>query len=133
MACTLHEINLSCNIKIHDIAFMDVLDIYTLLGNALDNAIEAVMKYEKEKRVISLTIREQGQMLHIFIDNYFEGKLKLKNGYLVTSKADKDYHGFGVRSIRMIAKKYKGDVQISQEKRTFGLQVMIPLETRKPA
>lgn len=130
MVCTAHEINFSCNIKIRDIAFMDVLDIYTLLGNALDNAIEAVLEYEKEKRVISLTILEKGQMLNIFVDNYFEGELKLKNGYPVTSKRDKDYHGFGVRSIRMIAKKYKGDIRISHDGQTFSLQVMIPLEEK---
>jgi hypothetical protein len=126
LTCASQGINFSCNIKVGKIDFMDVLDVYTLLGNALDNAIEAVAKYEKEKRVISLTMREQGQMLNLFVDNYFEGKLKLKNGYPVTSKKDKEYHGFGVKSIGMIAKKYKGDIRISQDGQTFSLQVMIP-------
>ena len=112
--------------SVHNLDFINVVDLYTLLGNAIDNAIEAVSDYSVEKRIISLWIKEQGDMLHFMVDNYFEGTLVLKNGYPVTSKEDKDYHGFGIKSIRMTAKKYRGEIRISQDGTVFSLQIMIP-------
>lgn len=126
LVCSTHQIKLSCNVSVHNLDFINVVDLYTLLGNAIDNAIEAVSDYSVEKRIISLWIKEQGDMLHFMVDNYFEGTLVLKNGYPVTSKEDKDYHGFGIKSIRMTAKKYRGEIRISQDGTVFSLQIMIP-------
>ena len=75
-----------------------------------------------------MAVLEQGSMLHIFIDNYFDGKLEFRNGFPVTSKEDKGYHGYGVKSMQMIAKKYGGDMRISVQNHTFSLQIMLPVE-----
>ena len=63
-----------------------------------------------------------------FIDNYFDGELEFRNGFPVTSKDDKGYHGYGVKSMQMIAKKYGGDIRISVNNHTFSLQIMLPVK-----
>ena len=105
-----------------------MIDLYTILGNILDNAIECVRNYEDpEKKVISLSILEKGDMLNIFADNYFDGELKMEKGFPITSKKDKGYHGYGVKSIKMIAEKYDGDIRISCKNHTFSIQVMMKI------
>lgn len=127
--CARQGIHFSCNIHAEKMDMIDVIDFYTLISNGLDNAIECVSKYENnEKKVINVAVLERGSMLHIFIDNYFDGELEFRNGFPVTSKEDKGYHGYGVKSMQMIAKKYSGDIRISVQNHTFSLQIMLPVE-----
>lgn len=127
--CARQGIRFSCNIHAEKMDMIDVIDFYTLISNGLDNAIECVSKYENnEKKVINVAVLERGSMLHIFIDNYFDGELEFRNGFPVTSKEDKGYHGYGVKSMQMIAKKYGGDIRISVQNHTFSLQIMLPVE-----
>ena len=129
LVCTSHKIKLSCNISVSGLDYIAVIDLYTILGNALDNAVECVSQYEdSDKRIISLSIRENGQMLNIFVENYFDGELNMKNGYPATSKDDKAYHGYGIKSVRLLAEKYGGDIRISHQNNTFSLHVMIPIQ-----
>lgn len=126
--CTRQGIRFSCNIHAEHMDIIDVIDFYTIVSNGLDNAIECVSRYEdNEKKVINVAVLERGSMLHIFIDNYFDGKLEFRNGFPVTSKDDKGYHGYGVKSMQMIAKKYGGDIRISVNNHTFSLQIMLPV------
>ena len=126
--CTRQGIRFSCNIHAEHMDIIDVIDFYTIVSNGLDNAIECVSRYEdNEKKVINVAVLERGSMLHIFIDNYFDGELEFCNGVPVTSKDDKGYHGYGVKSMQMIAKKYGGDIRISVNNHTFSLQIMLPV------
>ena len=127
LICHSKRIRLTCTVQ--DCAFdnIPVIDLYTMLSNALDNAIECVEKYEEEeKKIISVHISMVGTMNCIMIENYFDGQLQYENGQLATSKEDKDFHGFGVRSIQMIARKYKGSTRISHTNHTFSIQILIP-------
>lgn len=127
LICHNKRIRLTCTVNGSDFSHISVIDLYTMLSNALDNAIECVEKYEEEeKKIISVHISQVGAMNCIMIDNYFDGELNFRNGQLMTSKADTAYHGFGVRSIRMLTKKYKGDMRISHTNHTFSLQIMLP-------
>ncbi|WP_455502729.1 ATP-binding protein [Blautia sp.] len=127
--CARQGIRFSCNIRAEKMDIIDVIDFYTIVSNGLDNAIECVSEYENnEKKVINVAVLERGSMLHIFIDNYFDGELEFRNGFPVTSKEDKGYHGYGVKSMQMIAKKYGGDIRISVQNHTFSLQIMLPVE-----
>lgn len=131
LICNNNHIRLSCSVSAADLASIAIIDLYTILGNAIDNAIECVKEYvDDEKKIISITVLEKGQILSILVDNYFEGKLKFRKGLPMTSKKDKAYHGFGIKGIKMAAKKYGGDIRISNEKQTFSLQVMIPLKKK---
>lgn len=125
--CANRSIRLSCTVTSARLDRLDLVDLYTLLGNAIDNAIESVDKLsDPEKKVISLHVRDQGQMLHIQIDNYYEGSLELSDGLPVTTKEDKRNHGYGVKSIRAIVTKYDGQLLIGTEGQVFSLQILIP-------
>ena len=81
--------------------FMAEMDISALFGNVLDNAIESVEKLDdKEKRLIHLSVAKQKNFLRIRSENYTEEKITFKNGMPVTTKKDKRFHGFGMKSIQ---------------------------------
>jgi sensor histidine kinase regulating citrate/malate metabolism len=101
-------------------------DIYSLFGNALDNAIESAIKLsDEEKRVISVSSKRNGKIICINFDNYYEGDMKFKQGIPVTSKSDNHYHGFGIKSIFFIAKRYNGKAAISAKNGMFNLNVIL--------
>lgn len=110
-----------------DISFMDSSDAYSLFGNALNNAIESVSKIsDPSKRVITLNMSEIANMLSIHIENYFIGTIEFKNGLPVT-KGDKNYHGFGMKSIELIVKQYHGELSASTKDDIFTLDIIIPI------
>ncbi len=127
--CEKHQITLTCIADAAPLDFMSVMDIYALLGNALDNAIEAVSKYEEvEKRVVSLTISAKNDFLCIQTNNYVEGELQFKDGLpLSTKKRNRAYHGFGMKSMKHLTEKYSGTLVASQEKNIFMLQIILPM------
>ena len=126
--CEKHNINLSCIVDANQLDFMSTLDIYALLGNALDNAIESVSKHkDKEKRVISLTISANESFLCIQTNNYYEGKMVIEDGLPVTTKKNQAYHGFGIKSMKHLAEKYQGMLYTNLDHGIFMLQIVIPI------
>jgi sensor histidine kinase regulating citrate/malate metabolism len=112
---------------------MDVMDLYALFGNALDNAVESVKSLEdNDKRVINVKIFTQGQLLMIQVQNYYEGDLSFSEGLPVTTKNRKKEHGYGLKSIKHTVEKYGGSVTIHAESQLFGLQILLPLPQRSP-
>ena len=125
--CQNRSIRLSCMVSTHYLSRIGLVDLYTLLGNALDNAIESVERLASpEKKTISLTIRDQGRMLYLQVENYYEGTIAFEDGLPQTQKDDRENHGFGVRSIRSIARAYGGEMYLSADGELFLLQVVIP-------
>ena len=126
--CEHRHIRLSCIVDASHLDFMSTLDIYALLGNALDNAIENVSRYrDEEKRVISLNIKAVGDFLSIQTNNYCEDQPKVRGGLPVSTKRDREYHGFGLKSMRHIAEKYGGSLAVSVEDHVFTLQILLPM------
>ncbi|MDO5540767.1 MAG: ATP-binding protein [Eubacteriales bacterium] len=126
--CMKHQISITCVADGHLLDFMDVMDICTIFGNALDNAIECELKIpDKEKRLIHLSVSAQKQFLAISIENYCEEEPVMKDGLPMTSKSDHAHHGFGVKSIQHSAQRYGGTLSVGMEKNWFRLMVMIPL------
>lgn len=108
--------------------FMNPADIYSLVGNALDNALEAVSALPRDaERYVSVRIRRNKGMAMIRVENPFSGTLDFADGLPMTTKEDARYHGFGTRSIRMIAQKYHGYMSISARDGIFQLTVILPL------
>lgn len=102
-------------------------DIYTLFGNAIDNAIESVMKTEqKELRQIFLKICMRGGMVHIHLENWYDAELTFRDGLPCTTKSGKG-HGYGVRSIRYIVEKYGGTLTVETKDHIFALNMMLPM------
>ena len=109
--------------------FFDGNDLYALLSNALDNAIESVAKLEdSEKRIINLNIGRDGGLVMIEASNYFDPSDKAENG---TTKADKTHHGYGIKSMQYIAQKYRGSLSIQKDGDIFTLIISVPVS--KPA
>lgn len=106
------------------LAFMEDIDIYTLFGNALDNAIESVMNEEEDKRVIHLEIRRKDHFLCVKMENYCSRQVVFRDGLPVTSKGDSAWHGIGTRSMGYIVKKYHGTLKMNQESCSFVLSMV---------
>lgn len=108
---------------------MDTMDICSVFGNALDNAIESVEKLESpEKRQIKLYVYRQNQFLIIRVENYFKGDLQYEDGSLKTTKKHARFHGYGLKSIMQTAEKYGGNATISTEDDLFKLILFIACE-----
>lgn len=107
--------------------FMDKLDIYSLFGNALDNAVESLSKIaDKDKRLLRLCVTAQNSFVLIKIQNYYCHALVTEDGELQTTKDEKRNHGFGIRSMRQIAEKYSGTLEIDTADNYFTLCVLLP-------
>ncbi|MCR5155157.1 MAG: GHKL domain-containing protein [Butyrivibrio sp.] len=127
MSCRANNIKVTCVADGNVLDFMHVADICTIFGNALDNAIESVTLIEDpEKRLIHIAVSPKKNFVLIQINNYSENRIQLKNGYPVTTKADKGNHGFGLKSIRYTVEKYHGTITFGQNKNWFELKILIP-------
>lgn len=130
LMCSNAGISLTCMVDGSALSFMSEYELYSMFGNILSNAVEAVQKVkEEENRVISLTVNVRFGAVMINCMNYYEGDIKLKNGLPETSKQDKEQHGFGMKSIKLIVKKYGGDMNFEFGNGIFNLTVMLPLPT----
>ena len=85
--------------------------IYSLLGNALDNAIECLTQVnDASKRVITLDISRCRDMAVIRVQNYTPAPPTLRDGAIVTTKQNTEEHGYGIKSIKSIAEQYGATV-----------------------
>ena len=123
--CEKNKIKLTIMAEGGDLSFMSDADIYSLFGNILDNAVEAVMKVEPERRAVTLSIKTVGNMIVVHEQNYFAGKIKFVNGTPATSKNDTSQHGYGILSIRRIVEKYDGGLDISAEGDIYTLNAAV--------
>lgn len=122
-----YQVQFSCMADGAAIAFLHPADIYALLGNALDNALESVLREPEEQRIISLKIVRHGQMVSLHLENTCSRTLEFQNGLPQTDKEDKRYHGFGVQSIRYLVQKYQGECTMEQAEGMFRLDILLPV------
>ena len=123
-----HHIIFSCIADGETLAFMNKTDIYALIGNALDNALERTIQEDADKRIISLRIHRHGQMVLFHLENTCSESPEFNGGLPVTTKKDKDFHGFGVKSIRYIVQKYDGEMLMRVQDGKFILDIAFPRE-----
>ena len=100
-------------------------DLCTLLGNMLDNAIEACVLCDNGRRMIEVNIASYSKQIVITVSNTVEGDVLKGNRELATTKKEAGNHGFGVESIRQIAKKYDGNARFYQENSVFYCKVLL--------
>ena len=106
-------------------------DIGVIIGNALDNAIEACRKLKAEQQEAETFIRissfTRGKMFFIEVENSFNGKVRRKkqSEFPVTEKSDNRAHGMGLANIKHTAEKYHGGVDWTAEGKVFMLSVMM--------
>lgn len=129
--CKSRDIKVTCVADGSQMDFIETIDLYAILGNALDNAIEAVEKFhESEKRQIDVIICRQQNFLVMNFINPVSEKLIYEDELPVTTKSNKQYHGFGLRSIRHFVKKYDGFMNVKEEDECFSLKIMIPIPNK---
>ncbi len=110
-----------------DSGSFDAFDVGIVLQNLLQNALEACEKVSEGERFISLAGRRKGRFLLIEVKNSFAGDLVWgADGLPVTDKkTDVSMHGIGLSSVRRIAEKYMGEMEICPENQVFRVTVMV--------
>ena len=122
-----YGIRLSAMVDGEALSLMSESDIYSLFGNALRNAFEAlVAEPDKDKRVVHMRVRKAAGMLAIDVENSC-GEVRFgEDGLPVTDKSGAE-HGYGMRSMRLIAQKYGGSLNAFVEDGMFCLGIFLPL------
>ena len=112
------------------LSFMSDEDIYILFSNLLDNAVEAVMLCAEDKRTMGLRVEKRGMsMVSVTVYNYCGREhYEFVDGLPVTTKARKDIHGFGLRSVRRISEKYGAALDICLEDGFFNVNILFPCQ-----
>lgn len=126
--CQQRKISLTCVVDGALFEFMDVMDICSIFGNALDNAIECEKNIkDAEKRMIHVLAYSQKKFLIIRFENYYEGTLQFEENLPITTKKQAEFHGYGLKSLRYTVRKYGGEVDISTRDSWFNLKILIPI------
>lgn len=102
---------------------LDEGDIFVILYNLLDNAIEACEVVPYGQRWIHLSIRHINEMFMLNIQNSFHIQPVYDQGELLTSKKDKRLHGIGMRSVKKIVQKYKGRIECNVTQNIFDVSI----------
>lgn len=106
--------------------FLTESEVFSLFSNALGNAVEACRKLDESKRQISIIVRSSGDLVSIGVTNYYQGELQFKDDLPVTTRADAgDFHGYGMKSMRAIARKYGGKLKVTGEDGVFNLTIWL--------
>ncbi len=117
--------------------FIQSYDIGIIIGNALDNAIEACRKLKVKEPDAEAFIRissfQKRELFFLKVENSFDGKVvrKPQNEFPVTDKADRENHGIGLANIKSTAEKYQGTMDFRVKDRVFILSVMMKNERRE--
>ena len=119
------KVNISSSIP-PDLNFSS-FDSTVILGNLLDNALLAVLSVS-EDGFIDLTLHYSRGMLIIKVSNPFNNEVNIVDGRVITSKADKKNHGFGLRSVKEIVEKYNGTVDIKTDNNVFVVTAILYVE-----
>ena len=108
---------------------LSVMDICTVFGNALDNAIEYEAKVEDpEKRLVHVTVSEKNNFVCILVENYYEGETIQDGAFPETTKKNKQFHGFGLKSVKYTIEKYGGYINTGVRDGWFKLEMILPKE-----
>jgi len=112
------EIKINKNLPVSD------YDMSIILGNLIDNAMDAQMKINEDNRKINIKIVDEKNKFTITINNIFNGEIKEKNGILISKKEDSSSHGLGLNSVKEYVEKYDGIFKINYNDKKFTSYVM---------
>lgn len=103
---------------------IDPTDLCVIFGNALDNAIEACEKIKSSKnKAIQINCECNGGFMFLTITNPVCKDISIHNNSILTSKKDKNSHGFGLLSINQVIKKYEGSLSLSCVNKEFTISI----------
>lgn len=118
------DITVATKLQIPESLNINPFDITVILGNIIDNAIEASSKGIENRRINILMIYNRGRIL-FRAENTYSGIIVIKQGELQTNKSDSLSHGIGLQNVKYAVKKYNGTVDISYDQTWFKVCVML--------
>lgn len=119
-----NDIKMNAELSIPENLQVDSYDMTIILGNIIDNAIQATKKIEKNRN-IDLKINFTKGRLLITMTNPFNGEIKYENNRLTTLHEDKDNHGFGLSNVNAVLEKYNGTLDIEHTNNLFSLTILM--------
>lgn len=126
LQCGSKDIKLTTVVNGKLLSFMEEMELYSLFGNALSNAIESVSAIpQKDSRHIDLKVREVGDMISIHMENPYIGEIVFHDGMPETAK-DKIWHGYGMKSMNRIVSTYGGVMTVTAQDGIFRLDILMP-------
>ena len=107
-------------------------DLCVILGNALDNAIEACERGQVSKPWISIKLIYDGANLLMTLENSFDGTIrKNKKGMQISRKANSQQHGIGTYSIQRVVQKYHGYYHVEVTEKEYHLEIILYSQDEK--
>ena len=125
LKCQKNGIQIICMADGESLQFMDVADIYALFGNIMENAVNYVSSLPAEKRYIRLHAAKHEDFILIHQDNYLAEIPETDHGLPLTTHSDTKVHGYGLKSIHLIAEKYNGNLNIHMHDHLFQVDVLL--------
>lgn len=120
-------LKIDLDVKIPEKLEIPSIDMTIILGNLLDNALNAVNKVKRD-RFINLKMKFDKGRLLIQADNPYAGEINEENGKLLTTDDDKDNHGIGLENIRKVIQKYNGTMDIDYSDNLFSVSLLLYLD-----
>lgn len=121
------NININARARVPEKLQVADIDLCVIIGNLMDNAIEACLKLENpEDRFIRVYIREMKEQLYISITNSMKGKAKKRGLKYISTKPGKN-HGFGLKRIDRLVQKYDGFINRQSEEGVFATEIILPI------
>lgn len=107
---------------------IDPADLCIIFGNTLDNSIEACSKLDAgEEKVIKVESVCCSGFIFVTITNPVSEKVELRNGYPVTTKSDKNKHGFGIYSLNNVVNRHDGTLTFECTDSVFKVSIEFSL------
>lgn len=126
--CYHKNIQWTCMADGNALKFLDAIDLYTLLGNALENAVENTSQVSNtQKRFLCVNIWKKERMAFIKIENYCEDIPNFYDGIPITTKKNSLEHGYGMRSIQTVVNRYDGEWKVTIKDNIFTINIMLPI------
>ena len=113
------------NLLIITLLPFEMADMSVLLGNVLDNAIEANNNTVAEKYVKIYMAYDKNTLIIAVINSYDGTLLRDKTGKILTRKSDQNAHGFGLVSVERIVRKYHGSMVIEETSEEFKIKLIL--------
>lgn len=113
------DLHIGNNLKIKD------TDICIVMGNCLENALEACLKIPPQERKISIRIKQIEERVIMVFENTFDGQFKIENNQYYSCKLKFKKTGIGLSSVSAIVKKYDGSLHIEQKKGLFSVSLLL--------
>ncbi len=119
------DIPIKINFRLSNLSGISDGDLCVLLGNVVENAIDAAKEATGADRFISLSALEESDRIYMTFDNGYSGKLMARGDLFLSKKRNFAVPGVGISSIKAIVKKYGGDIKIETDDNVFKISILI--------